>query len=312
MVHIINKRGELTTQQIILLILLIASFIVILILLFRLNLNSESEAEICHNSVVVKGSSVIPADSTSLKCSRNYVCITKDGSCNDLTKPITKKVSSEEEVYSVLADLMAECWWMFGEGKIDYLGDKALKNNYCSICSQIAFDDSLLEIEKFSKGNISKDILYSYLAVEEYSEGQTYAQYFFKTNDIEALKQQISGLDNNNLSVGTFGNIEIGKQYYVMMGITSEIGNTYKWIGAGLASLALVTPVGWVGGAIIIGTGVGVGAGGGTVADLFDPEIGAIIVEGDGIDNAFMAPTIQEVNQDRYESLNCKDVLTLS
>ena len=50
-----NKKGEMTTQQIVLLIILIASFAVILGFLFKLNFGAESEKDICHNSVVLRG-----------------------------------------------------------------------------------------------------------------------------------------------------------------------------------------------------------------------------------------------------------------
>ena len=59
----------------------------------------------------------------------------------------TKKVKTETEVYGILADEMADCWWMFGEGKVNYVGkDLPEKQLYCSICSQLAFDNSLEEI----------------------------------------------------------------------------------------------------------------------------------------------------------------------
>ena len=311
----ISKKGELTTQQIVLLIVLIASFLVILFFLFRLNLGGESEKDVCHNSVVTRGSSVIPADSVPLKCSRSYICLTEDKSCEILLNPEIKKVNSEEDVYQILAEEMASCWWTFGEGKIDYVGEKIAKNNYCSICSQLAFDDSLSRIKGFEGGAISKDRLYDYLSKNEYSDGMTYAQYMFGTNDIEKLKQQI--LENQNLEnkVGTFGEIDIGKQYYVVMGIVSEL-STWKLIlvgaGAGVV-IAVASPVGWVGGAIIVASGGTVGGTiGGDVSSLFKPEIAGIIVEGNGIDNSFLSPTIQEIESDKFNSLDCKNILTLN
>lgn len=315
-----EKRGELTTQQIVLLIILITSFVVVLFFLFRLDLGKESKSEICHNSVIMKGSSVLPEESVELKCNREYICITEDGSCEGLTKPKKFEVDSVEEVYEVLADKMAECWWMFGEGKVDYIGDKVAKRNYCSICSQILFDDSLeilfddsLEnLEEVEEGKISKDELYDYLSENEISEGETYSDYLFGTSDIENLKQQISEHEENTELIRTFGSINIGEQYYVVMGITSEIGNTYKWIGVGVGVLSIPAFIASapVTGVILIGSGVLAGTTGGSVAGLFEPEIGAITVEGEGIPNEFMAPTIQKASQEMFEVLNCKDVIS--
>ena len=53
-----NKKAELTTQQLIGLIVLIVSFGVILFLILRLDLGETSKKEICHNSVLLKDKSL--------------------------------------------------------------------------------------------------------------------------------------------------------------------------------------------------------------------------------------------------------------
>lgn len=319
-----GKKGELSTQQIIMLIILIASFVVILIFLFRLNLGKESDQEVCHNSVVLRSSSALPSESTPLKCYTDYVCVTEDGNCGDMVNPTTEKVKTEDELYNVLAEQMANCWWMFGAGTMNYVGDDLTKNNYCSICSQIYFDNSLTNIDAFSDGVISKDNLYYYLANNEYSEGETYAQYIFGTNDIDLLKDQISNAENNTWNVATFGEINVGERYLTVMGITSQV-SFLKWAGVGsgagavlsgvVAFVVLSNPVGWVGGAIIAGGavvgGVVGGTGGTSVAESVNLEIAAIPVKGNGVDNLFMAPTIVKADSEAFDSLNCEDVLTL-
>jgi len=318
-----KTRGELTTQQIVILIILLVSFIIILYLLFRLDLGGESDSEVCYNSVVLRGSSVLPTEATPLKCSRTYLCITEDGTCEGMTSPEIEKVKTEEEVYSVLASEMANCWWMFGEGKIDYVTNTMTKDNYCSICSQIVFDNSLTSIKDangqlaFPDGNISKDYLYSYLAREKIpDENLTYAQYFLGTNNIEGLKKEFAEqTKNGDIS---FGKIKIGEQYFVVMGITTNV-NTLGWVLSGAAAGgALVIGLATVGigtagfVAVLIGeTAVG-GVGGGIskIADMISPEIGAIMIEGDGIENQFMTPTIQEANSDSFAVLNCNEVVS--
>jgi hypothetical protein len=308
-----NKTGEITTQQIVMLIILITSFAVVLFLLLRLDLGAESEKEICHNSVVMKGNSILPEEALELNCQRSYVCLTEDGSCEGLIKPEKIKVKSLDEIYNVLGEKMADCWWMFGEGKIDYVGNTATKNNYCSICNQILFDDSLNNIEGV-EDKISKDELYDYFSKTEISEDETYADYLFGTSDMESLKKGIMENEENEEGVGTFGNIEIGKQYYVMMGITSEIGATYKWIGGAVVGLAIVSlaipGVNFVTSAIIFSAGAGTAGAGGQVAGLFEPEIAAITIKGNGIKNNFMAPTIQEIDSEKFGLLNCEEIIT--
>jgi len=299
-----NKKGEMTTQQIVILIVLIISFVVILYFLFRLNIGETSEKEICHNSVVMKGNPVLSKGDVSLNCQRTYVCLTKDGSCDSMTNPYIEKVSTPEEVYGVLADEMADCWWMFGEGKVDYVKDKALVRNYCSICTQLGFDDSLKEIEEFDSGEISKDELYDYLARTKMDEDkETYAEYMFGPVNISDIIQAGLGYEGTD----TFGKIKIDKPYFVAMGILSEIGKFYKVAGIGVIGIGLVVGAPFVAVAVL---GVGTYAYGGEVSELLEPEIQAILVPGDGIENYFMAPSIIEANSGRFEHIDCKDILS--
>ncbi|MBU0958357.1 MAG: hypothetical protein KKB31_00285 [Nanoarchaeota archaeon] len=311
-----SKRGELTTQQIVTLVILIVSFIIILIFIFLLDLGGTTDAEICRNSVVLRGNSVVPGDAVGLDCGREYLCITKDGSCEGLTNPEVKKVDNLEGIYGVVAEEMRSCWWMFGEGKVKYIDDAALKRNHCSICDQILFDDSLEELLE-GEVKISKDALYDYLATNNMvGKENTYAEYFFGTNNVEKLKLEAMQKTGQE-GLGTFGDIEVGKQYFVVMGITSEVNNFYKWAGGvgAVAGVVLLFPasVPTVVGVLVLATGVTAIAGGGEyLADQFTQEILALTVKGDGIDNQFMAPTIVEAESDRFRALNCEDIITFS
>ena len=305
------KKGELSTQQIVLLIILILSFIIILFFLFRLDFGNDSDKEICRNSVIMRGTSSVSSDSLPLKCSRNYICITKTGECSGMVKPDTRKVKTEEEIYLVLAQEMADCWWMLGEGKVDYIGkDFFLKDNYCSICAQILFDNSLKEIEGLDEGKISKDKLYDYLSKTKMSsQDMTYSEYLLGTNNLEKLKQTIANDKNNTDKISTFGTIYVGKNYYLVTGITSEISGRGWKIAAGGITTAIGFVVGysWIGivtGALIVGAG--------EVGKDIEPEIGAITVEGTGIKNEFMSPTIQEANSESFKTLNCYEIVSAS
>jgi len=317
------KKGELTTQQLVILIILIVSFVVILLFYFRLNFKQGTEKELCHNSVIMRGNSVLSSvkEALPLNCNTKYFCITKDGSCEKMNKPKIEKVKTKEEVYNILAEKMADCWWMFGEGKVNYVAKNFKKKNYCSICSQVAFDDSVLKVKGFEKGQINKDDFYNYLANKKISNKDiTYSEYFFGTKDLNKLKEMAL----NQKGVGTFGVMDLNKQYFVLMGITSEVGKL-SWIlsGGSIGTIGTVigvlafssNPIGWVSGAIILG-GISVGGGIGAivseVSNSINPEISAIVVNGKGINNKFMAPTIIEANSDKFKSLNCASVSTLA
>ena len=317
-----TKKAELTNEQIVILIILIVSFAVLLFFLYKLNLGKTTSKEICHNSVMLKGATLEELKETvSLNCDRSYICITEDsGGCKEMYKPEIVEVKNLDEIYQKLADEMANCWWMFGEGRVDYIGGGVTKGNYCSICSQILFDTSLNNIEVVNEGKISKDNLYDYMSKTNIPGKEiTYSEYIFGTTEINQLKQLAS---QQYKIKGTFGNIEVGKQYFVVMGITNEVSGLY-WAGIGaggvgavIGIVALVTlsnPVGWVGGAVIIGVGAIAGATGGkAIFSSFEPEIAALKIPGKGIPNNFTAPTILEVDSEKFKALNCEEILTFT
>ena len=290
-----QKKGELATQQIVMLIILITSFAILLFLLVRLDLGKTTEKEICHNSVIARGSSVLPEGSIPLDCRRAYVCISADGTCKQMTKPDLKKVKTEEEVYNILAEEMVTCWWMFGEGKVDYVKGDLFEQNYCSICSQIAFDDSITEL--FGADTIDKGEFYGYLASNNVSgRGITYSEYLVKTENLLQIHE------------GGFGKINLENQYYVLMGIKSKVSKE-KWIGGGAAAgvvflgvLSVVSAPVSVG---IISSILYAGAGAAT-GNFF-----AAIVEGES-GNQYISPTVIEVNSEEFKDLNCKSIVTLA
>lgn len=315
-----KKRGELTTKQIVALIILIVSFAVILYFIFALDLGQTTDEEICRNSVVLRSNAVLPGGSVSLDCKQRYVCITGDGSCEQMTNPKKIEVESEEEVYLALAEEMRACWWMFGEGTLNYVGDDFTHNNYCSICAQIAFDDSLRAIEAFSVGVLDKDRLYDFLT-ENTIQGsdETYSEYIFDVESFDSLRASISEEHGKG---GTFGEVNLAQQHYVVMGIVSEVDGwveTAAVVGAGIGIVAVSIFTGGISAGAIVGGIVAGGVSGGVaggvageISDSIDPEIVSVTVEGKGIDNVFMVPTIIEARSDNFELLDCEEVTTLS
>lgn len=302
----VNKKGELSTEQIVLIIILIVSFIIILYFLYQMYSENESEKDICRNSVMMRGTSSISSDALPLKCSRSYICITKNGDCIGMVKPDKRKVKTEEEIYETLAKEMADCWWMLGEGKVDYVGkDKFTKDNYCSICSQILFDKSLDDIDGIN-GKISKDKLYDYMAkTKMQSQNITYAQYLLGTNDLEKIKSEVA--KNQSVSQVSFGEIYLGRNYYLITGITSEVGNGWRFLAGGTIVVGFFAGYSWAG--LIAGAIVG---GAGIYGSNKQVEIGAITIQGRGVKNEFMSPTIQEANSATFDKLNCYEIISSS
>jgi len=303
-----KKKAELTTTQIVTIVILVVSFIVLVAFFVFLNFGKTSSEEVCRNSVLLSSKGLTDS---SVNCKTDYICLSKSGRCEKQNSVEIIKVKDKDELFSVLAEKMKRCWWMFGEGKYDYAGSRWVNKNVCSFCSEIYFDESVSEFLDGER-SIPKDELYVYLAKNNVSDLQTYSEYLYGSNDVASLI--FSQTDSYNKVV--FGEIDIQKPYYVVMGIQTTLGNNYKWLGAAVVGLA-VASIPLTGGVsigtfIVAGAGVGVHSGLGSLVEMFNPEVVGIIVSGKGIPNSFLAPIILEVESDKLETLNCGEVITLS
>lgn len=296
-----TKKGELTTQQIVLLIILIASFAVILFFLFRLNLGKTTDLETCHNSIVQRGSGVLPKESIPLNCKTQYICLTKDGTCEKMTSPQIEKVNTKEEVYNVLANQMADCWWMFGEGKLNYVGDTALSSLYCSICNQVAFDKSVKNIPELSNGEINQNDFYNYLSNTKPSgKDVSYLEYLAGPTISRSITDAIKA------GSADLGKITLDNQYYILTGIFNKV-SVFTWIGGGVA----------VGGAIgvaIVSGGASIPLtlaiiGGGTIGGTAGYFIGTTFKGESG--NDYIPPTIIGANSEDFNKLKCASIKTI-
>lgn len=205
-----SKKGELTTQEIVILIVLIISFVIILFLLFRLNLGGTTNEEICHNSVVLNGQSSLT--SGPLNCKTDYLCISAGSSCSDFSASNTVKVSSGDktQIMKALADEMSSCWSEFGEGQIDYSSGSVFGNKACAICSIVSFDSSV------KTAKISYIDFYTYLSTTKKTDTQTYLQYLYSTNSLSDFQ---SFYLTNYLSSNS---IDPSKQYFILTGISKK------------------------------------------------------------------------------------------
>jgi len=214
-----NRKAELTTKQLVMIIILIVSFIIVLFLLFRLNLGETTNKEVCHNSVVLKGRSPLGG---SLDCRTNYLCISGGEDCEGIPTTSTIEVdpSKEEtknEIMKALADEMTDCWWMFGEGKIDYVSAGTFTKVACSICSIVEFDEKLHGI------SVSYEEFYNYLKTTPKTKTQTYIQYLYATDTLEDFGEDFH--PENYLG----GTLEFDKTYFILTGMAEEGVLTPRW-----------------------------------------------------------------------------------
>lgn len=319
-----KKEGLISIETAIVFGVIIVSTIIIFIFLFRINLGGTSEREVCHTSVVTRASASLLKESVPVNCKTNYICLSRDGTCEKMTTPEIKKVNTKEEVYEALAEEGANCWWMFGEGKMDYVGTFKTgftSDLYCSICSQVGFDDSLYNLfatnpnivkkadlgipADYSSFVINKEEFYEYLANTNISGKEiTYLDYFLGLKNSELISNAL------RLNSSNFGYLDLERQYLIMMGEFSKVGifqDILIGIGKG-ALLAVILPIPIVGGpagiALVTSTVYNpFGKGGGyLIGTVFQGESG----------HAYLSPTIIEANSKDYSGLQCADVKTLA
>lgn len=171
-----DKKAEMTSKQLITVILLITGFVILLFVFYRFNFEGSTDREVCHTSVVMRGSLPETFDIKKipdLKCKTRKVCITDKifgkGDCEeelgkkyDSIRISKNKEKQEEEIKEFIAQELADCWSMMGEGKIQIFTREWSSTKRCSICSRISFDKSLKEeikeIDKLGDYLISNNI----------------------------------------------------------------------------------------------------------------------------------------------------------
>lgn len=195
-------------------IILIISFVVLLYFLFILNPAETSSKQVCYNSVVLisKGQGLIG----SLDCKTNYLCVSGGDSCTNFNPTVTGDVdaSNKDEVLKAIADEMADCWWMFGEGKVDYVGKPLGGNPRCAVCSRIKFDE---EVQKSIK-QITYRELYDYMKAHQSSHdtAQSYLKYLYGVSSMESSNTETKDFDLNAAPINT------ANDYIIITGIDPE------------------------------------------------------------------------------------------
>lgn len=151
-----QKNGEMTSTQIITIVLLITGFVIILFVYSQFNVE-DVDREVCHNSVVLRATLPDTFDLkelSPLKCKTRKVCITDKmigkGDCeNELgaeyeTVRISKdSKQSETDINRFIANELADCWSMMGQGKVQIFTRGFFEGKTCSVCSRISFDEDL-------------------------------------------------------------------------------------------------------------------------------------------------------------------------
>jgi hypothetical protein len=294
-----NKRGELTSKQLITIIILIISFAIIIIFFVSLNLRQTVDKEACRNSVILRGSLPLGADTVQLKCKTQNVCLSMGEDCDVTRKDlITIDVENENELTKEMVNLLWDCWWMMGEGKVDYMSAGLGRSEpYCSICSKVYFDEKIQE--KYNEsGGIPYSLIYNYMQRNKVPEREeSFLFSIYKVNSMDSIRQDLlvdSGydiyqykLDPEKEQVVTTAIVKEGWAE----GLISGVATSAVIIGSvALSPMTLGTSL--VAGSLAVGTAVGF-----TVEALDD-------------DTSYLTPQYLEFNGDALKALDCKEYVS--
>lgn len=296
-----ERKGELSSTQLITIIILIISFAVIVIFIVNLSLKSETEKQSCRNSVVLRGTPGIGGN-VKLDCKTQSVCISKGASCKE-PSDVTIKVSGRTELLDKLTNLMYDCWWQMGEGKVNYLPSSlGGTRNYCAICDIVHFGDDL-KADKTMNNIPVKDL---YLYMRNKKVGDTDMLYaFYKMRDINALGAAISqtsrGFDMDRASY----DFTRSEGYMLSTSMASKGWGTTIAMAVGgtiIVGVGIVLAVPTAGASLVA---VGAVAGGGVFGGL------GLWIDGPG-GLPMNPPTYYVFNRDAIKSLECYEFSSLA
>lgn len=173
----LGKRGEITSEQTVKFVLPVLAFLIVLGFLVYLSFKEAAQEDICHLSVLSRGTSPESAQALiPLKCSTKKICLTDgNGKCEDSLAgeseiEVVKLPSDNKKAARVIEEVSAEamysCWKMMGEGKIDIFGSYAKSRGFdvskptCIICSRVAVDKGVgkdvmdkIDVHRYMKEN---------------------------------------------------------------------------------------------------------------------------------------------------------------
>jgi hypothetical protein len=251
----ISRKGEITSEQTVKFVLPVLAFLIILGFLVYLGFKEAAQEDICHLTVISRGTSPEAAQAAiPLKCATKKVCLTDgSGRCDDslageqeievVKLPTVRNTEDKENIRKaarvieeVSAEEMYNCWKMMGEGKIDIFGNyyisrglKTVEGPTCVICSRVVIDKGVSEevtsevdVRRYMKENQVPDGDLTYLQAFTDSSFNTYPYVSTK-----AFQEKIKSIEDKNIDEVQASGREIALVFMQIKapGIAEAIGN---------------------------------------------------------------------------------------
>lgn len=291
MINFKSKKGDLTANQIITIIILIVSFAVILLFFFMLNFKGNIDKESCRNSVIMRSALPLGTKTIQLQCKTQTICIYKSGDCGNIGSDVTSvKATSKSEIASAIADLMYDCNWQMGGGKYDYLPSGwNMEKNYCTICNNIYFDDAIKSDKELNQITFN-DIALA-LKTEKTPDGTK--SMLYEIYGVDSLEAAYSILQSSEKIDARERNYDLSNANgFVLASSTTKEGvfklGNLVWMGTGTIIGAVTHPL--VGGAVIFAGFALAGAE----------------------DTTYVPPFLYENNKEHLSNMNCQDFTHLA
>ena len=236
-----NKKGALTQTVIISIVIIIFSAAIIFFFFKALPYKELIDKEACHQSVVLRnnaflrGENILP-ELIPLNCK---------------TQEIEISSTNEEFIKREIANAMYDCWWMLGEGKMNFFESELTKQSYCVLCSTIKFSESTQE--KISKINGFDEYL---ISTNIPNKNTTYLQYFSGDPEIAFTEENLITEDGAFIDTSTDYVIvySVVKRDKLIESFTAPAGGLLVGVGA-IGGLAAVGITVGTGGAALIAIG---------------------------------------------------------
>ena len=194
------KRGELTSAEIIGIVLLLMGLAIILAFIYGFKDSVTVDDDVCKLSVIGRATAsgfiggaqqAIP-----LKCTTKKICIVDSifgGSCSQFTgeknvqnyRLSGSDAQKIDQIESISAQAMYGCWDMMGKGKLDLFstvtGSFGITSSKptCVICSRVAISDDATKDATFNANVLNKINMNDYLAHNQVpGSSLTYLQAF--------------------------------------------------------------------------------------------------------------------------------------
>jgi hypothetical protein len=160
-----NKKGQGIDWFVVSIIIAVMTLVVFVVVAIFFPFSETIDRSACQTSIVLRaavpsevgGVSINAKDAISVRCKTTNICVTAKsgkGNCTQLGKEFTTmkltgttEEAKKEQIKMFLSREMADCWGMFGEGKLQIFAREFKAKTFTSkgiICDKIEFDNSVL------------------------------------------------------------------------------------------------------------------------------------------------------------------------